>query len=234
MNYLICLLIAWAIPLQALVLEDLDTTLLKEKQVGYFLGSFDPLHKGHEATVHKVLAEHLVDYVLIYPVWGGDIYKVRTDVAIRLDMLFSVFKDHPNVIVTRMPPKALQEALQLPTTRFIGIVGTDTALYLAPNPETSKVYMTGIPIPEEYALHTWGCCMALPVNSFIVTKRHGDDISCLNGYIRERPILALIHNKQEDSISCTNLKKLLNSNQPIDHLVSPSIASIIDQHHLYR
>ncbi len=236
-HLLLLIFISWLAPSQALVLEELlqNNTLdktLENKRVGYFVGSFDPLHKAHEQMVQRALDDGLLDYVLIYPAWGGDTYKVRADVRIRLDMLFSAFQDHPHVIVTRLTPKALQEAMKC-NSHFIGLLGSDTALYLAPNPETSIYYMTGCPISEEYAEHTWGSCMAIRVDSFIVTLREGDDITPLQGMIRERPIIATFDNVDMRKISCTALKKALKNNEPIDHFVNPAVAHIIEKHGLY-
>src|SRR6266404_6119942 len=87
------LIFGWTSSAQALVLEELiqNKTLescLQNKKVGYFLGSFDPVHKAHEAIIQSPLEQGLCDYVIAYPVWGGDIYKVRSDIHVRLDMLF--------------------------------------------------------------------------------------------------------------------------------------------------
>jgi cytidyltransferase-like protein len=132
---------------QALVLEDLvkdgklESTLSQQK-IGYYIGSFDPLHLGHESVVNQILEQNLCDYVLIYPAWGGDEYKNRTDVQIRLEMLFAAFANHPKVIVTKLAPGALQNTLmeraedliagkpsvktKLFGTEYIGIIGSDT------------------------------------------------------------------------------------------------------------
>ena len=36
-------------------------------KVGFFLGTFDPIHNGHVAVIKKVLEEKLVDYVIVVP-----------------------------------------------------------------------------------------------------------------------------------------------------------------------
>lgn len=222
-------------------LEDLETTL-HAKTVGYFVGSFDPLHKAHEAIVEEALKANLCDMVLIHPVWGKDGYKVRTHIDTRLDMLFSVYKNHPKVIVSRLTPLELQNSLTAPSSEthmapkfctFVGIVGADTALYLAPNPDTAKVYMTGLKIGPEHAEHTWGSCMALPVQRFIVALRQASDITALNGSIQGRPIAAMINIQESASYSSTKIKIALKRGEGIEQFVSPSIHDFILKHSLY-
>jgi nicotinic acid mononucleotide adenylyltransferase len=245
------LIFTWITPAHALVLEDiiqngsLETTL-KDKKIGYFVGSFDPVHKAHEALAESPLNQGLCDFVIVYPAWGCDQYKVRSDIHLRLDMLFSLFKNHPKIIVTRLTPEKLQQALtkkidgkenRTPAfegTSFIGILGADTALYLATNPETSVVYMTGLEIPEKYHTHTWGSCMALPVDSFIVALREGSDISSLAGKLRERPIITTFEHEKTRTISSTDLKKDLKNSEPLDSTVSAPIIDIIEKKQLYR
>jgi nicotinamide mononucleotide adenylyltransferase len=111
----------YAISANCLVLEDLvNSNKLEEtltgKKIGVYLGSFDPLHRGHEDVAQLPIQQGLCDYVIIYPSWGGDSYKKRTDLSIRLEMLFVTFADDPRVIVTRMPPQDMQRALTKPTT----------------------------------------------------------------------------------------------------------------------
>lgn len=249
---LVCLCVSSA---QALVLEDLIQngtleTTLKNKRIGYYVGSFDPLHKGHEAVAQLPMKKGLCDLVIIYPAWGGDSYKTRVNVNLRHDMVFSVFQDHPTVIVTRLSPKDLQDKLTVPTflkvkdktivkpafegVEFIGIVGSDTALSLAPNEKALSTFMTGLQISEKYQTHTLGGLMALPAESFIVTLREGDDLSSLNGKIRDRKILAVIESEQEQTLSSTAVKKALKKGVSITPMVSEPVIEIIKKHGLYQ
>src|SRR5688572_6988842 len=78
----------------ALVLENLIAkgtleSTLSNKKVGYYVGSFDPLHLGHEEVAELPILSDLCDYVIIYPNWGRDSYKDRIDINIRQDMVLA-------------------------------------------------------------------------------------------------------------------------------------------------
>lgn len=234
----------------ALVLEDLVKNnklhfMLQNKRVGYYIGSFDPIHKGHEEIAKNVLAENLCDYVIIYPSWGGDSYKQRASVDLRLEMLFALFKEHPQIIVTRYPPKVLQNTLTQKTSKnamvpkfngleFLGVVGSDTALMLTPNMDSSIAFMAGSVISPEHENHTWGGCIALPVSSFIVSMRAGDDLSSLQGRVGGRKIVKTITIKQYDEASSTLVRDLLKQQQAADKWLSKPVIKIIQENKLYQ
>jgi nicotinic acid mononucleotide adenylyltransferase len=243
---------------KALVLEDLIAqgklaATFSSKKIGFYVGSFDPIHLGHEKLATTPIQQNLCDYVLVYPAWGGDSYKNRADTRYRHDMVFSVFKDHPTVIVTRLPPQEMQRQLTKPSMikspdgkplvepafpemKFIGIVGSDVAILMA-KPDSAKAlsaFMTGIEIPEKYHNHTLGGLMALPADSFIVSMRKGDDLSTLDNSIKDRPIIAVITSEAEIAISSTAVKNTLKQAQSIDSMVSAHVAKIIQDNELYK
>ncbi len=249
--WLLC--IVWVASVEAIVLEKLIQSgqlesFVKNRRIGYYLGSFDPLHKGHESFVESFLRRGLGDLVIIYPSWGGDSYKVRADITVRLDMLFAAFEDHPAVIVTRLIPQELQRALTVPSSKrigknvvykpmfegvsFVGMLGSDVVRYLVPNKDTSVAYMTGTEISEEFKAHTLGSCMALPVDSFVVALREGDDISAVGNKLHDREIVATIVCEGQ-GLSSTGVKEALESRQSIDSFVSEPIEGIIEHHTLY-
>lgn len=243
---------------KALVLEDLMVQgklaeTFSGKKIGFYVGSFDPIHLGHEKLATIPIEQSLCDYVLIYPAWGGDSYKNRANIRYRQDMIFSVFKDHPSVIVTRLSPQEMQRQLTKPSVnksldgkslvepaflkmKFIGIIGSDVAILLA-KPDSAKAlsgFMTGIEIPEKYHNHTLGGLMALPADSFIVSMRTGDDLSTLNNSIKDRPIIAVITSEEEKGFSSTAIKNALKQANSIDSMVSAGVAKIIQDNELYK
>jgi nicotinic acid mononucleotide adenylyltransferase len=196
--------------------------------IGYYIGSFDPLHLGHEAIVHTILNQNLCNYVLIYPAYGKDEYKQRSDVKLRFDMLFAAFASHQKIIVTKKSPIELQQALtkidaqakgpnnmplvtsMLPNIEYTGIIGSDTAISTQQDPKKLSVFMRGVKIPEKYQEHTIGGIMALPVKDFIVGMRSGDEegIKKLGNKFGDRPIKAVINTDCPD-VSSTMIKARL-------------------------
>lgn len=240
----------------SLVLEDLahakklDVTLTGKK-IGFYIGSFDPLHLGHLEVAQLALQKGLCDYVLIYPAWGNDSYKKRAAVEDRLMMLFAVFQDSPQVIVTKLPPAKLQELLTRPDptrqvdnkltvqpafvdSQFIGLIGSDVALDLSKNEEALRSFMQGIVIPKKYNNHTIGGIISLPVSTFIISQRTGDDLTPLKGKLGNRPILAVLEGGTAAQHSSTAVKIHRQQGRPLTQLVSPAVEKIIIEKGLYR
>ncbi|MGL5784565.1 MAG: hypothetical protein ACRCYZ_03765 [Alphaproteobacteria bacterium] len=225
----------------AFVLEDLIQnsqlqSMLQNKKVGYYVGSFDPIHKGHEEVVQIILSENLCDYVIVYPSWGGDSYKQRANIKLRLGMLFDLFKDHPRIIVTRYSPQKLQTTLLAPKfegIEFVGVIGSDVALWLASEKASSRAFMSGVTITPEHENHTWGGAIALPVNSFIVSMRAGDDLSALQGTLGGRKIAKTITLKKYGAISSALIKNLIKNEKFVDDWISDPVTKIIKKNELY-
>lgn len=239
---------------QALVLETLMkkgelSKRLSGKKIGYYIGSFDPLHLGHEAFAQEILNQNGCDYILIYPAWGGDNYKDRLDVSIRLDMLFAAFAKHPKIIVTKLNPQSLQNVLmendsslisgkpsvksKIKKTYYIGIVGSDTAIGVAENAKWSSTFMRGIKVPIKYKENTLGGIIAIPVQTFIIGLRQGDSLEALSGKVDDRPIAQIIETKHTD-LSSTKVRFALENGESIDNLVNKEVKKIILRYQLYK
>lgn len=239
----------------ALVLEEMSDqgqleALLSKKTVAYYIGSFDPLHVGHEAVTQSIIKKGYADYVLIYPAWGGDSYKERTPVTVRLDMLFSVFENDPHVIVTRMPPKALQDLFTIPNPdhkvkekatvqpkipglHFVGVIGSDVALNMRQDDKKRSVFMEGVVVSEAHKDTTIGGIIALPVQKFILSKRADDDVSSLAGHLGDRPIAHEIVSDHHE-LSSTRIRERLKDSKSVDSMVSPRVLDVIKGQHLYE
>lgn len=258
------LLLAVTSSLQALVLEEFtDNNIIetfREKRIGYYTGSFDPIHFGHEGFARGVIEAGLCDYVLIVPAWGGDGIKERAPTPVRLEMQYALFADDPKVIVTKLSPLEVQEKLTkiIPdktirgypvvepldeSIAFIGLIGSDTALNLsvpsdneqdeANRKKRLQVFMRGVSIPEKHAQTTIGSIMALPVSKFIVGHRQGDDLSVLQGMVRDRDISAVYKSESAAQASSSLVKKRLKSGESVDDLLDPAVLEVIWKYGLY-
>lgn len=264
MIYKTFLLLLFTSSLSALTLEKLrdGNTLLKTlkgKKIGFYPGSFDPVHRGHRRFVEGVLQKGYCDYVLILPVWGQDTNKERTDIKIRLEMMDVLFGNHPKIIITFMSPLEIQQTLTkenkeikiqnystvspLDEMEFIGLIGSDVALKLS-TPTTDikaedyrkkwlSVFMKGICIPEKHKESSTGCIMALPVSNFIIGEREGSDISPLQGFIGTRRIIAVYRDSEQALASSSVAKTTLRRNEAVNHLLDQKVISIIKRHNLY-
>lgn len=239
----------------ALVLEDMETkgtltSTLTHKKVGYYIGSFDPLHKGHESVAQQIIDAGFCDYVIVVPAWStADQYKNRSAIEHRLDMLFATFEADPKIIVTRKNPQQLQQALteddpartihekvtvkaSISGVTFVGIIGSDVVIDMNANERKRSVFMEGVKISDTHKDTSVGTVMALPVREFIVSTREGDDLSTLGGKLGNRPIIKEIKTPFKD-LSSTKIREFIKTQKPIDGFVSGGVRDIIEQYHLY-
>jgi cytidyltransferase-like protein len=225
--------------LKAEILDDaFDWKRLQGSTLGYYIGSFDPIHLGHQNVIDQALESGLVDYVLIYPVPGGDQFKNRSSLAVRQKLIGSVYQDHPKVLISYWTPKELQDKFTYfaADLDIIGIIGSDvvTENLMGPDKELSEkyrsVFMRGIPLKEKHYQDTVGALMALKADSFLVALRGDVDLSHLEDQIYDRSIRAFI---KSQNISSTEVRNAIKNKRPFEKFLSFSVQAIIKQEGLY-
>lgn len=225
--------------MKAEILDDhFDWKRLQGSRLGYYIGSFDPIHLGHQNVVDQVLESGQVDYVLIYPVPGGDQFKNRSNRALRQKLIASVYQDHPKVLITDWVPKELQSKFNLSAAELdiIGIIGSDvvTENLMGPDKELSEkyrsVFMRGLPLKEKHYYDTVGALMALKADSFLVALRGEVDLSYLKDRIYDRPIRAFIKTKNNSS---TEVRNAIQNKECFEKYLSFPVQAIIKQEGLY-
>jgi cytidyltransferase-like protein len=218
--------------------ENFDLEQFKGKKIGYYIGSFDPIHIGHQHVIDTALKEGHVDFILIYPAPGGDVFKNRSELFPRQRMIASVYQDNSKVILTYWTPKKLQEKfMQLEDeVEIVGIIGSDviTEKFFGPDKVLSekylKVFMRGIPLAEKHYEDTVGALMALKANSFLVALRGNIDLSYLNGYVHDRPIRAMI---QSRDYSSTEVRNAIKEKRAFEKLLAFPVQAVIKEEGLY-
>ncbi len=109
---------------------NVNPEFLEKKTVAFYLGSFDPFHKGHLQIIRKILEQKIADYVWIHPAYGED-RKKRTPWEVRFRCIQEALKDpaysglSQRVLVISNPYQ-LKEALQvLKKSLLISVFGED-------------------------------------------------------------------------------------------------------------
>ena len=225
--------------LTAVILDDtFEMKHLNGKKVGYYPGSFDPIHLGHQHVIATALQSQYVDYVLVYPAPGGDRFKNRSALAFRQKMIASIYQDHPKVLLSYESPKELQDRFSeiADDVEVIGIMGSDVVTEKLMGPDAClsakyhKVFMRGLPLKEKHFYDSVGAITALKASAFVVALRDGIDLSHLNGKIYDRPILGLIVSTKHSS---TQVRKAIGDSTRFEHLLSFPIQALIKQEGMY-
>lgn len=225
--------------LMAAILDDtFEMTKLNGKKIGYYTGSFDPIHLSHQCVIEAALRNGYVDYILVYPAPGGDSFKNRSELGFRQKMIASIYQDNPQVFVTYWTPKELQDRFSkvVDDVEVIGIIGSDvvTEKLMGPDELLStkyrRIFMRGVPLEEKHFYDTVGAIIALKAGSFVVALRDGVDLSYLNDKIYDRPILGFISSTRHSS---TEVREAIRNKQNFEHLVSFPVQALIKREGMY-
>ncbi len=187
----------------AIDLKHLEKSKLLNSKICFYPGSFDPFHEGHDFVAQKSLDE-FCDYILIYPSWGGDDYKLnRSSLAVRQNKLNEIYANHPKIILTKMAPKELYEYFKQKRD-FIAIVGSDVAKWLMHDEKIAHEFATGIrPIAND----TWGGCVSVHADSFVIFLRGNSTKKEFGRKLLNRNIIRVLESpKKIRNISSTKIR----------------------------
>jgi len=206
------------------VLEKIsDIELGKIHTLGYFLGSFDPLHQGHIEVVEIILKEKLCDCVFVYCVNGQGTYKQRSDFIERTKMCEFHFGNRKNVLISYMNPIEIQKKLVyekggLSFPKFVkkitGIFGSDIAIKLErPNKDENlekirmqrqKDFMRGYILSDDS--DSISCSICLPAADFIVALRNNNSSDEIPDTVCDRKVRAIINTNKHRFVSSSKIR----------------------------
>jgi nicotinate-nucleotide adenylyltransferase len=194
-------------------------------RIGVYGGAFDPPHWAHHALAQAAIAQHQLDKLHIIPT-GQAWHKSRTlsNAQHRLAMARLAFEDLPQAVID---PRETQRA---------GVSYTiDTLAQLqAEHPQTQLFLLMGQD-QLQFFLQWHRYLDILQIATLLVAKRL--DSMPTNGLKSSQNVSTIPYLPIQLSAmphSATQIRQRVAQQQPISHLVKPSVARYIDEHQLYR
>lgn len=219
------------------VLEDVSSfsleksefeTVIPEKKLGIFGGSFDPIHNGHVTLAVAAIEEAALDELLVMPAHVQP-FKIGKEVADdhhRLEMCKLAFDNVEKAAVSDYEMSNTEVSYTYDTLTYMKSVYSDYKIH----------FITGTDSFLE--IEYWKKGVELLRNfSFIVSVRPGYKESALEDKIRfyrekyNTDIIKLYHEMPD--ISSTKIKSRLDQNLSISHMVPESVERYIHEHKLY-
>lgn len=201
-----------------------DERLSHIKRLGYFLGSFDPLHLGHIETLKIILNRKFCDAVLVYCVRGKSSWKQRSNFFKRTRFCENALCEMEGIILSYLSPLKIQQKLTVRTKNTVkskffpitGIIGADIAYDLErenKNPAVEKLrqlrqkdFMRGVPLSADFN-DSVSCSIAIPVDDFIVALREGYRYEDIPPNICGRKIRAIVDTNEYRGLSSSAIRK---------------------------
>lgn len=202
-----------------------DKELASIKRLGYFLGSFDPLHLGHIEVVRVILDKKLCDAVFVYCVQGKSFWKQRSDFFQRTRFCEYKFCNmNNNVILSYLSPQEIQQKLTIRKKNRVkskffqitGIIGADIACNLEnknENPSMEKLrqarqvdFMQGIFLDTNFN-DSIACSISLPADDFIIALRKDYKIEDIPNVVCKRKVRALIDTNKYRHLASSEIKR---------------------------
>ena len=193
---------------------------MKNRQVGLFGGSFDPVHNAHVALARMALDQLQLDELRWVPVWQAW-QKTRrlAPAADREAMVRLAIAGEPRFVLERCELRRRGVSYTLDTVRELH----------AAEPEVEWYLILG---QDQYAgLHTWRDWRELvSLVTLVIAPRPG--APAVNPQVASTPHRTVSLPMMTES--STDIRDLLAAGQSIDALVPPAVARYIESHHLYR
>jgi nicotinate-nucleotide adenylyltransferase len=200
--------------------------------IGILGGTFDPIHLGHLALARAALKNLELDQILFVPAARPPhkIGRLISPAADRLAMVELAIADEPRTAISRLEVDRPGPSYTVDTVR---------ALLDEAGRADRAIDVTVILSAESFAdLADWHAADRLvELATIAVAPRPGHPLPDPASLADKLPgligRLTVIHAALPD-ISASEIRARVAAGRPIDHLVPPSVAAYIEEHHLYR
>ena len=197
-------------------------------KIGYFGGTFDPPHLGHQVMASEALYQLQLDS-LLWILTPNPPHKDNQSLSLekdRLEMLQLMIESFPQFSLSRIdldrdPPHYAADTVELlkkqdPSTELVYLIGEDSLRDLS-----------GWYDPERFLKN---------IDQLCVARRPGISID-LDTITQNLPGLkdkVVYLSKTMFQISSSLIRSRIHQNAPYRHFVIPEVYQYIEDHHLYR
>ena len=185
------------------------------KKIGFFGGSFNPIHNGHLNLVVSVLEQLELDQILICPNNISPFKKVTINVEHRLEMAQLACLHFDKIEVCDLEVKRKGKSYTIDTLRELSKIHPDAVIRFIIADELIADFTRW----KEYEA-------IVSEYSPILATRHGTNHPTLPGFEQvHTPIM---------QISSTEVRGRIREGYICEHLVSHMVISYIEKHNLYK
>ena len=195
-------------------------------RVAVFGGTFDPFHLGHLAVAEQAREGVLADEVWVVPA-GVPPHRgpVLAGAADRLAMCRAAIEGRPRILTLELELQRPGPSYTVDTMRDLGAAHPGVQLWVVLGADAAR---------QTSGWH--GAAELLGEYHFVLVNRAGEAAirhaeAIALGFLPERTRVVGI---DSPDISGTEIRRRVAGGEPLDGLVSPAVATIIEQRRLYR
>ena len=185
-------------------------------KLGIYIGSFNPVHKGHIKIIRYVLSKNIVDKVLVVSTRGYWDKQNLLDLKYRIDMLKMYENDK---IVIEEELSNLQYTYEL--MRELNKRYKNEELYLI------------IGADNIVNFDKWKNYEELLKYNLVIYNRNGIDIKCYLNKLNKKDKYIILDKAPELNISSTMIRNNINNNDLISRYLDKKIIEYIRKKKLY-
>lgn len=196
----------------------------KDKNIGIFLGSFDPIHLGHENIVKVVADIEWIDKVLIVPLLDAPHKKeIQASPMHRLEMCRIALDAYYNIYVE---DAIINESIMGYDLNLVHVLQNKNLNANLHYILGSDVYLNILNWREIKDLSN--------MVQFIVFIRDENHLKQIKEISNQLDTKTTIIQLEKDNISSSKIRHCLCTNDSIDSYVNKDVIKYIQQHHLYK